>query len=254
MNIMKLLKNMITVAALALTAAGLSSCYIRISNEQKARLKNDLRYTLNKDSDKDTVIFDVGEFNSISQKAALDDMFFVQTDGEYKVKIITYSGSEDSLSVKNDNGVLRIGFNASGSTLLPVQAWIYAPSIKEIQTAGSGNFTIADYSGDSLTITSAGSGDIKAFDLNLSGPLTVSGAGSGDQYFMHINAAELNISKAGSSDGEYSDINVGRLSMTSAGSGDTLISGKAESATISKKGSGEIDTSHLKVKDLNTED
>ena len=58
------------------------------------------------------------------------------------------------------------------------------------------------------------------------------------------------ITKAGSADSDYSVINVGQLSVTAAGSGDTQISGKAESYELSKKGSGEIDTSQLKVKDI----
>lgn len=242
-----------TAAALIVTAAGLSSCYIRMSKDLKSQFKNDLRYRLSGDMDKDTVTFDVGEFRSISQERSLDDLLFIQTDGEYKVKIIAYSETVDSVIVNNEDGTLKIGVKADKSTIGPVQAWVYAPSIKEIMTVGSGDLTIGEYSGDSLRLASAGSGDIKAFNIDLSGALIVSAAGSGDQNFRHVTAAELVITKAGSADGVYSDINVGQLSLTSAGSGDTQFFGKAGYATISKKGSGEIDTSHLKVKDIHFE-
>lgn len=254
MNIMRIFKNIITAAALTITAAGLSSCYIRINNDLKAQFKNDLRYMLNKDMAKDTVTFDVGEFESITQEKSLDDLMFIQTDGEYKVKIVAYSETVDSVTVNNEDGTLRIGCDCDKATIGPVQAWVYAPSIKAISTVGSGNVRIGEYSGDSLVITAAGSGLIKAFNLDLSRVLMVNAAGSGDQKFRHISAEELIIIKAGSNDGDFSDINVGKLSVASIGSGDTKFSGKAESATISKKGSGEIDTNDLKVKDLHNED
>lgn len=250
MNIMKLFKNIITATALIAMTAGLSSCYIRLGNDLKSRFKNDLRYKLNGDMAKDTVTFDVGEFESISQERSLDDLIFIQTDGEYKVKIVAYSETVDSVTVNNDNGTLRIGVNHDKATIGPVQAWVYAPSIKGIASVGAGDLTINEYSGDSLTLAAAGSGDINAFNIDLSGALTVIGAGSGDQTLRHITASELVITKAGSADGSYADINVGKLSLTSTGSGDSEFFGKAEYATISKRGSGEIDTSHLKVKDL----
>lgn len=242
---MKAIKNIITATALILTAASLSSCYFRISKEQKARLKNDIRYALCEDMDKDTLTIDAGEFHAISQEG-LDDLIFVQTDDEYKVEIIAYSETSDYVSVNNNNGVLRIKFNDSLSTLRPVQAWVYAPSISEISTAGSGDITLTDYTGDSLTIKAAGSGNLNFSDIRLSGDLTISSAGSGDHDFERIYARNMSISKAGSSDGEYKDINVGELTVSSSGSGDSEITGKALSASLMARGSGNIDASELK--------
>ena len=252
MNIMKISKNILTAAALIITAAGLSSCYVRISKEQKAMFKNDLEY-IDSQMDKDTVTFEVGEFESFSQERSLDNITFIQTDGEYKVEIAAYSQFVDSVFVHNNDGTLRIGVNGEKSTLGPISAWVYAPSIKEIQTVGAGDLIIDGYTGESLNLTSTGSGDIKGFNIDLSGTLMVSVAGSGDQDFRDVTAAELVINKAGSADGCYSEINVGKLSVTSAGSGDTQFLGEAGSATFSKKGSGEIDTSHLKVQDISVE-
>ena len=249
MNIMKISKNILTAAALIITAAGLSSCYVRISKEQKAMFKNDLEY-IDSQMDKDTVTFEVGEFESFSQERSLDNITFIQTDGEYKVEIAAYSQFVDSVFVHNNDGTLRIGVNGEKSTLGPISAWVYAPSIKAISTIGSGEVVLRDYSGDSLVITATGSGDIFASNMDLSGLLMVNVVGSGDQHFEYIKAGELMITKAGSADSDYSVINVGQLSVTAAGSGDTQISGKAESYELSKKGSGEIDTSQLKVKDI----
>lgn len=254
MNIMKAIKNILTAAALIVMATGLSSCYFRLNERAKAQFKNNLNYKLSGSTKIDTVTFNVGEFQSISQEKSLDDLIFIQTDGEYKVKIVAYPETVDSVFVKNDDGMLKIGVNYSKTTTGPVQAWVYAPSVKTIARAGSGNITISKYSGDTLMLVGAGSGNIKAYDLDLSGLLMVSGAGSGDHDFRRVKAEELMILKAGSSDSEFKDINVNKVSVASIGSGDTMLSGKAESVSISKKGSGEIDTKWLKAKEIETEE
>lgn len=255
MNIMKLLKNMITVAALVLTAAGLSSCYIRISENARERLKSEI--ILNKavaEGEVDTLTYNPGSFDSIHVDGSINELTVEQQDGDPKVEIIVLECMRDSVRITNEDGKLRIGFSdGTGWVAGPAKVCVYTQSLNKI-ISQSADIGIYSYNGDSLSIESSGSGVIEAFNIDLSGALTVNVAGSGDQDLRHITAAELTLIKAGSSDGDYSDINVGKLSVVSAGSGDTQISGKAESATISKKGSGEIDTTDLKVKDLHTED
>ncbi len=108
--------------------------------------------------------------------------------------------------------------------------------------------------GDSLSIETVGSGNIKAFNLNITGKLSVLGTGSGDHEFRHVTAREMVIDKKGSGDGEYSDLNIGTLSVTSTGSGDATLSGKADSVTFHKSGSGDIDASELKAKSVKTQE
>ena len=248
MNIMRIFKNILTAVALVLMAAGLSSCYFRFSDDAKKQFKYDLRYRVSDCGGKiDTVTRDVGEFHSIEIDVLLNDAMFVQTEDEFKVEVIAYDDLIDSIHTANDNGLLRIYNGKYNSEIQGMtQVRVYAPAVNSITNRGSGDLRISGYTGDSLRIETVGSGDIKAFNLELSGKLTIRGTGSGDHEFKLIKVGKMVIDKKGSGDGEYSDLDVGTLSVTSAGSGDATLSGKADSVTFHKTGSGDIDASGLK--------
>lgn len=253
---MKLLKNILTAAALVFMAAGLSSCYFRLSDDAKKQFKYDLRYRMHTaEGEVDTVTYNPGEFHSVCNKGGIDDVLVIQTENEFKVEVISYEMMTDSIRVTNENGVLTVGLTDKTARIFgPIQIRVYAPSfLTEITSAKSCNMRISDYKGDSLIIETVGSGDLKAFNLDITGKLTVQGTGSGDHELKHITAGEMVINKKGSGDGEYNDLNVGTLSVTSTGSGDATLSGKAESVTFSKTGSGDIDASELKAKNVSTQ-
>lgn len=255
MNIMKLLKNILTAAALVFMAAGLSSCYFRISDDAKKQLKYDMRYCMHTaEGEVDTVTYNPGEFHSVCNKGGIDDVLVIQTENEFKVEVISYEMMTDSIRVTNENGVLTVGLTDKTARIFgPIQIRVYAPSLTGITSTRSSNLLISDYKGDSLSIETVGSGDIKAFNLNITGKLSVLGTGSGDHEFRHVTAREMVIDKKGSGDGEYSDLNIGTLSVTSTGSGDATLSGKADSVTFHKSGSGDIDASELKAKNVSTQ-
>lgn len=255
MNIMRIFKNILTATALVFMAAGLSSCYFRISDDAKKQLKYDMRYRMHTaEGEVDTVAYNPGEFHSLRSKGGIDDVMVIQTENEFKVEVISYEMMTDSIRVINENGVLTVGLTDKTARIFgPIQIRVYAPSLTEITSAKSCNMRISDYKGDSLIIETVGSGNIKAFNLNITGRLSVLGTGSGDHDFNHITAGEMVINKKGSGDGEYSDLKVGTLSVTSTGSGDATLSGKAESVTFSKTGSGDIDASELKAKNVSTQ-
>ncbi len=256
MNIMKLLKNILTAAALVLMAAGLSSCYFRLSDDAKKQFKYDLRYRMcEAEGEVDTVTYNPGEFHSLRSKGGIDDVMVIQTENEFKVEVISYEVMTDSIRVINENGVLTVGLTDKTARIFgPIQIRVYAPSLTEITSAKSCNMRISDYKGDSLIIETVGSGMIKAFNLNITGKLKILGTGSGDHEFRHITSDEMVIDKKGSGDGEYSDLIVGTLSVTSTGSGDATLSGKADSATFHKTGSGDIDASELKAKSVQAQE
>ena len=256
MNIMRIFKNILTASALILMAAGLSSCYFRLSDDAKKQFKYDLRYRISDlGGEIDTVTRNVGEFNSIDIDILLNDMIFVQTADEFKVEVIAYDSLIDSIHTTNDNGMLRIYNNKYNSEIQGMtQVRVYAPTVNSITNRGSGDIRISEYRGDSLNIETIGSGDLTVFNLEISGKLTIQGTGSGDHKFRHITAGEMVIDKKGSGDGEYSDLNVGTLSVASTGSGDATLSGKAESVTFHKAGSGDIDASELKAKSVKTQE
>ena len=255
MNIMRIFKDILTAAALVLMAAGLSSCYFRLSDDAKKQFKYDLRYRISDlGGEIDTVTRNVGEFNSIDIDILLNDMIFVQTEDEFKVEVIAYDYLIDSIHTTNDNGVLRIYNSKYNSEIQGMtQVRVYAPTVNSITNRGCGDIRIAEYKGDSLNIETIGSGDLTAFNLEISGKLTIQGNGSGDHEFRHITADEMVIDKKGSGDGEYRELKVGTLSVTSTGSGDATLSGKADSVSFHKAGSGDIDASELKAQNVKTQ-
>ena len=254
MIIMRIFKNILTATTLVLMAAGLSSCYFRLSDDAKKQFKYDMRYRVSdRGGNIDTVTRNVGKFNSIDIEILLNDMMFVQTEDEFKVEVIAYDYLIDSIHTTNDNGVLRIHNGKYSSEIQGMtQVRVYAPSVSGITNRGSGNIRISDYKGDSLSIETVGSGNLMAFDLKISGKLTIRGTGSGDHDLEHVTASEMIIDKKGSGDGEYSDLNIGKLSVTSKGSGDATLSGKADSVIFNKAGSGDIDASGLKAMHVNS--
>ncbi len=253
MNIMRIFKNILTATALVLMAAGLSSCYFRFSDDVKQQIKNELRQS--PEGEVDTVAYNPGVFHSVCSKDGLNDVIVIQTVDEFKVEVISHDTMADSVRVTNEDGILAVGFTDKTARIFgPTQVLIYTPSLTSISSTGFGDLRISGFKGDSLSIKTVGSGDLNAFNLEISGKLTILGTGSGDHELMHITAGEMVIDRKGSGDGEYGDLNVGKLSLTSTGSGDTALSGKADSASFHNAGSGGIDASGLKAKSVKTQE
>lgn len=249
-------KNILTAAALVLMTAGLSSCYLRLNGDAKKQFKYDMRYRMHEaEGEVDTVTYNPGVFHSVSNENGIDDVMVIQTENEYKVEVISYETMTDSIRVTNEDGVLTVGLTDKTSKIYgPVQVRVYSPSLTKISTKNYTNYRLSGYKGESLCLMTAGSGGVKAFNLEISGKLTILGSGSGDLELRHITAGEMIIDKKGSGDGAYSDLNVGTLSVTSKGSGDATLSGKADSVIFHKSGSGDIDASKLKAKHVETQE
>lgn len=255
LNIMRIFKKILTAAALLIAAVALSSCYFRISDKAKRELKYEMRYLMHDaEGEVDTVTYNPGEFHSV-RNDVIDDVVVIQTGNEYKVEVISYDMMTDSIRVTNEDGVLTVGFTDKTSRIFgPTQVLVYTPTLTGITSTNFGNLRLSGFKGDSLSIETAGAGNIKAYDLKITGKLTVRGTGSGDHEFRHVDAGEMVIDKKGSGDGEYRDLNVGTLSVTSTGSGNACLSGKAGSVTFHKTGSGDIDASELKAKHVETQE
>lgn len=252
MNIMKFLKNTLTIAALVLMSAGLSSCYFRFSDKTKNQLKNELRYTLSDlDIKIDTATYYVGQFNAVDIDMIMDDIVIVQTEGESKVDLMACECLLDSILVTNEEGTLKVRISNCSSRLQGrIKVQVYAPALCSISNNGCGDIRISGYKGDSLSIKTSGSGDVIATNLEIAGKLSVHSVGSGDHEFEHITAANMDIARSGSGYGSYTDLNVATLSVASSGSGDITLSGETGSASLNRVGSSDIDATHLKANTL----
>jgi len=164
---MKFLKNILTIAALVLMAAGLSSCYFRFSDKTKKLLKNELRYTLSDlDVKIDTVTYNVGQFNAVDIDMNMDDIVIVQTEGESKVDLMACDFLIDSILVTNEEGTLKVRLNDGTSRPQGrIKVQVYTPALCSISNNGCGDISISAYKGDSLSIKTSGSGDVIATNL-----------------------------------------------------------------------------------------
>jgi hypothetical protein len=254
---MKTSKNILTATVLAVTAMSLSSCYIRISDNMKLQLKNELRYKLSEcDMKIDTATCRPGVFHAIDIEDGIDDVLIIQTEDETKAEVIAYEIMAGSIELVNDEGVLKIGLRHNTANIYgPIQIRVYTPSLSSVSSNGnSGDIRISEFKGDSLNIETSGSGDIHAFGLDIAGKLTVKGTGGGDHEFRHVSAKEMIIEKEGLGDGTYDDLDVGFLDLTSTGSGHATFTGKAGSAILRNTGSGNIDASGLKTGKVDTKE
>ncbi|MBR4755940.1 MAG: DUF2807 domain-containing protein [Bacteroidales bacterium] len=229
---MKTIRYMLAAAAVM---SSLSSCYIRISDEGRQKIKerletealmNEIVY----DKDDSLVCFP-GSFNSVSNKSSVD-VTFIQCEGEPKVVITGRYRSRDSLRIENVDGVLWIRQIEGHLGLIWTQdteVTVYAPGIESLSNTGSGDVDISGtLEAGSFEITNFGSGDILFEKGIIGGPISVVNQGSGDIAVKECQTDSL-------------------LTINNNGSGDIAVRGKAGETTVSNLGSGDIDISRLET-------
>ena len=145
-----------------------------------------------------------------------------------------------------ENGALTIKSdkykNQKGVTVLFVndnqgaEMWISAPSLDEVSLSGSGDLTFDNaYKGKSLSIIRTGSGDTNTKNVSLTGHFKYSVSGSGDADMGSVKAKNASFSNCGNAD----------VSVT--GSGDVTLSGELQTLGKHVSGSGDVDTSRLRL-------
>ncbi|MBR5176800.1 MAG: DUF2807 domain-containing protein [Bacteroidales bacterium] len=243
MNIIKITRTAIAVAITALTA---SSCYIRISDENKKDLKEiSMNHKLMSEviyGPGDSLVYKPGEFHAIDA-AIWVDIIFEQREGEPEVVVKGSTRVRDSIKVENIDGTLRIFFqNTAGGVIYTKDEYIkvYAPGLDDINKSGSGDLTVSGtLKGENLSISKSGSGDMYLERCEIQGPVTLLKTGSGD-IEASVKCLSMDVDASGSGDvflrGEATDV-----SLKMSGSGDMDASKlKADKVTVAKNGSGDI--------------
>jgi len=160
--------------------------------------------------------------------------FSVSADGDPKAL--------DQLDIRVYDGALRIGRkeHAGGSWGNDQGARIHVvlPKLTSASTSGSGDLDLSGIQGDTLDLSIAGSGSIKA--AGKIGKLDASIAGSGDIDTNGLPASSADISIAGS--GNLTGVVNGAASVSLVGSGDVKLTGGAK-CSVSSVGSGDADCS-----------
>ena len=229
MNIIKITRTAIAVAMTALTV---SSCYVRISDEDKKDLKEMSMYKELMSEviygPGDSLVYSPGEFHAI-EAAIWADIIFEQREGEPEVVVKGSTRLRDSIKVENVDGTLRIDFHNSVGVIYTKDEYIkvYAPCLDNIDKSGSGDLTVSGtLKGESLYITKSGSGDMYLENCEILGPVNLRKSGSGD-----IEASVKCLS----------------MDVDASGSGDVFLRGEAADVSLKMSGSGDLDASKLKA-------
>lgn len=245
-----------------LTITSMSACRIEKAYDNKQQAKT---YNLN-----------LKGFTSLNN-ASNCDIHFTQSD-TYKVTLKATPAWYDHHSLKVENGVLTIKSDKykghEGVTVLFIndgqraEMWISAPSLDEVSLSGSGDLSFdSDFSGKGLSIIRTGSGNTSANNVSLTGDFKYSVSGSGDADMGSIKAksasfsvfgsgdvksgladvanTELTISGSGDADLNFS--NCGNADVSVTGSGDVTLSGELQTLGKHVSGSGDVDTSRLRL-------
>ena len=139
-----------------------------------------------------------------------------------------------------------------------------APSVRSLKSAGSGDVQLAHFQGDTLQLTAAGSGDVRADGAVRE--LTVRAKGSGDVDVRRLRPAslraqldgsgevtaagmtrELAVELTGSGDLEATDLRTDVVTATVRGSGNITLAGSTGRLRADLSGSGDIDGKALQV-------
>ncbi len=231
---MKSIKITIAAIALAAAAAGASSCYIRVSDEAKEKIKSEISYRKVFSevvySESEPAVFHPGEFN-ILEVSNWMDVTFIPREGEPEVLVSGTHRSRDEVKVENEAGTLRIFFNTNDRGVIVAndeKVTIYAPGISVLNKKGSGDIHFGKtLRGQSLTISASGSGDVIMDECEISGPVTINKTGSGDM---------------------RATIRGDVVYVTAEGSGDVNLEGSANELILYKSGSGSFYSGNMEAK------
>ena len=230
---MNSIKITMAAIALAVTGATTSSCYIRISDEAREKIKSEIgrRRTFSEVvySESEPAVFHPGEFDSLEVSDWMD-VTFIQREGAPEVLVSGTHRSRDEVRVENEAGTLKIFFNKNEGGVIVANnenVTVYAPGISVLNKKGSGDIHFEKtFSGKALTIDASGSGDVIMDECEITGPVTINKTGSGDV----IATIRGNV-----------------VSVTADGSGDVRLEGSAKELILDKSGSGSFYSGNMET-------
>ena len=133
---MRSIKIAIAAIAMVATAAGASSCYIRISDEAKEELKEELGFRAEMSeevySESEPAVYHPGEFTNLEVSDWMD-VTFIPREGAPEVIVSGTHRSRDEIRVENEDGTLKIFYDNSGRGVIVAnneKVTVYAPGIR----------------------------------------------------------------------------------------------------------------------------
>lgn len=247
------------IMAVAIAVVALASCSINVKKVKDTEAEQ-------------TKTFDVKDFNKISINCGADVEYTVSDSISITVKgtedwmqTIDFSTADGMLfiSKKDDiDGTIHVNVHYG-----PCRIIISGPSLESVVIAGSGSFTCdGAMQTENFFGSVSGSGDLniknmKTMNAQLSvlgsGGMKISGmeaqkcdvsiSGSGDVALKANSVQNISTSIVGSGDIVLDCKDCGTASVAISGSGDVRLSGNVRLFNKTVSGSGDIDTSNLKI-------
>lgn len=253
-------KHIFPLIAICMAIIALASCSIHVNKRSD-------------NTEMKSKTFEVKDFNKISLNCSADVKYTVSDTLHISVNatddwletLDIRTAADGTLIIgkkENDNSVIHVNWHSG-----PCQIIIAGPSLKSVAIAGSGSFKcwgkiltdefvgsvsgsgdidIKDIKAENAIFSTVGSGDLIVGDIEAK-KVDVSVSGSGDASVHANNVADINANVVGSGDITLDCKDCGTATASISGSGDISIFGNVKQLRQSTAGSGDIDTSKLKV-------
>lgn len=214
----------------------------------------------------------VKDFDKINLQGVVSELRYEYTDGEPYVEIDCTDSLYKYLDISVNDRELEFRLTkrrASSSATAGVIVKAYSHSLSGLNTAGSPDVWLPDIKCEGFELGVAGSGNVEVRSIDAGesevslhvagsgdidcesiacGKMSVGIAGSADIEADYIKSTSLEISISGSGDFTMGAGDCGDVEASIAGSGDISLSGYANSIQSKVNGSGELDTSSLKIR------
>lgn len=179
---------------------------------------------------------------------------FYEQGNSYTVRVDASREAKDKLVMNVNSKVLFISTKDESQgigdrfPMNDVKIYVTSPAIKEIELAGSGNFTVnGPLNSNRLDLDLKGAGDINIEGKISCNFLDVELTGSGNIMLAELKTEKMETNITGSGDVNYANMTASRAVSKITGSGNIIMTGAATQHITTITGSGKIDASGLKV-------
>lgn len=229
-------KVLLAVVALAMLTSCVNCHYSRTTSaqaEESRQLKGFERIELLGSLD---VKYEQADSFSVVVKAPVKVLKDVETSVE---------GNKLVVCMKGSNKFINFGVPDADD----VTIYVTSPDFLGIELRGSGDFECMQLlDTDNLDISLNGSGDVKFADI-ICDQVNVSLVGSGDVELNHVKMMQSNVNLVGSGDVKIDFDDSGSVDSNLTGSGDITLSGTVKQYNYNVRGSGDMHTSGLTVRE-----
>lgn len=260
------MKYTILVISLTLTAALISSCYIRVKeNKLEEKIKGiDEEYLEGEVIEAGELDFDFSEVvisGAANVKLVRTDKPFVSIDRiNLKKAKVELRNNQNTLCVyvnaknKKEYAHLTVGYktlesvSVSGASEAEIDDVMVSSENFIIKASGAADVKFRSIKGGNVVISASGASEVEGKTVEGVHNFTVNCTGSPDVDIENINAENVSASASGSSDIEL-EVYCDNLYLYASGSSDLKVKGELSKGApaIQKTGSSDIDLKYLKI-------